>query len=248
MLRTERFRCNTERVMVSELPVDVLVNIAVHAFRFEASTGMRFTSTCRDTRAARRRIDGCILKLKHSIFNTTVVFVDRNNTHTFSPIKVTTKQHHSIHPSIVLAGSFSIGASERAAIEVKAGLKRMFLDMLVHSGNSRSDECIATVHTMHVASGSVRTENLTSPKRVYVDPEHFRVMCGFITNRWFGSCSISFNTILALQNNTMVRVCAKADAEYCKEYERGPRDNNDYEEVVKFNKCSISSLTLFRES
>jgi hypothetical protein len=234
--------------MFSELPVDVLVNIAAHAFRLGASTGMRFTSTCRDTRTAKRRIDGCILKLKHSIFNTTVVFVDRNDRHTFSPIKVTAKQRNSIHPSIVLAGNFSIGASERAAIEVKARLKKMFLDMLVHPGSFGSDECIATVHTMHVASGNVRMENLTAPRRVYVDPEQFRVLCGFITNRWFGRCNISFNTILALQNNSMVRVCAQADAEYCKEYERGPRDNNDYDEVVRFNKCSISSLTLFRES
>ena len=234
--------------MFSELPADVLVNIAVHAFHLEASAGMQFTSTCRDTRASRRSIDGCILKLKHSILNTTVVFVDKSDAHTFSPIKVATKQHSSIHPSIILAGNFSIPASERAAIEVKARLKKMFLDMLVHPGSFESDECIATVHTMHVSSGNVRTENLTTPRRVYVDPEHFRILCGFITNRWFGCCNISFNAMLVLQNNTTVRVCAQAEAEYCKEYERGPRDNNDYEEVVRFNKCSISSLTLFRES
>jgi hypothetical protein len=130
------------------------------------------------------------------------------------------------------------------AIEVKGRLRKLFLSMFANTGYVDDDECIATVCTKHVCSGEVRTEHLTTPRHVYVDPHHFRMLCESVTNHWFGRCFIRFNTIITLRNNTRVSTIAEVEAVYLKEYERGPRDNNEFEEVVKFYKCKILSLKL----
>ena len=232
--------------MFTDLPVDALVKIAVCSFR-NASTnaGMRLTATCKDMRAIRSLIDGHIVIVKDATSLYTVAFVDSVATHADFPAVVQPRFPRTIHPSIVLAGNYTgIETDRPMAIEVWGRLRKLFLSMFSHTGYVDDDECIATVCTKNVRSGEVRTEHLTTPRYVYVDPQHFRMLCESITNQWFGRCFIRFNTIIALRNNTRVSTVAEVEAVYLKEYERGPRDNNEFEEVVKFYKCKILSVKL----
>lgn len=215
---------------------------------------MRLLISCRMIKALACRMEGCCLvKLQHPGGKCTVVFLDDVPVpRSFCPQRVVNDTSCTLPPVLFVVWGSRWTEPFPEAIEVRSRIKDVLLEQLVQlvqkdtgpgSGAPRP-----AVELRHIGVHGVgRARHCTVAECVYVSSASMKKICRLIKDRRFGEQEfLHYKVVLEFSYVFKVCVTATVVIDYCKEYARGPRDNNDYEAVLRLHGCRIDRLTILQ--